>query len=77
MSLFVAQTLCLKDEDNVILLIKMVEIREELGELKESLHQRGCKFGMCLLPILDFELEMWTPNLVPFNDEGNNLGKAN
>jgi hypothetical protein len=37
--LFVAQAMKLKDEDCAILLIEITKVKEEIGEIKEALHQ--------------------------------------
>ena len=49
--LFIAQAFQLKDEDCSILLTKISEVKEEIGELKEALCNLGRKFGVCLFLI--------------------------
>ena len=49
--LFIAQVMRLKDEDCAIILIEIAEVKEEIGEVKESLHKLRRKFGVCLFPI--------------------------
>ena len=43
--LFVTQVMRFKDEDCTIIFIEIVEVKEEIGEVKEVLHKLGRKFG--------------------------------
>ena len=58
----------LKDEDCAIILMEIVEVTEEISEVKEALHKLGRKFGVCLFHVLDVASTHVVSNVIPLNN---------